>query len=176
VRLQDGWRHEYRWVDDLRYTDTEGRNWKLKAIQYKGEGPKGEQSEWAWLVSFDLVVSKATVERLVWEAGRARWREENQGFNVQKNSGLNMEHAYSEKEHFGAYYLLLQIAHILLQLLEKGSLLRALARQCGKRSAVALLGSLKNIAEFLVESLRNLVWPEEVFWPTNRIQIRLDSS
>ena len=80
------------------------------------------------------------------------------------------------KGHFGGYYLLLQMAHILLQLLEKGSLLRALARQCGKRSAVALWGSLKNIAEFLVESLRNLVWPEEVFWPTNRIQIRLGSS
>jgi hypothetical protein len=176
VRLEDGWRHEYRWVNELPYTDTEKRDWKLKAIQYKGEGPKGERSEWSWLVSNDMVVSQATVERLVWEAGRARWREENQGFNVQKNSGLNMEHAYSEKGHFGVYYLLLQMAHILLQLLEKGSLLRALARQCGKRSAVALWGSLKNIAEFLVESLRNLVWPEEVFWPTNRIQIRLDSS
>jgi hypothetical protein len=122
------------------------------------------------------VVNARTVEGIVWGAGRPRWREENQGFNVQKNSGLNLEHAYSEQEHFGAYYLLLQIAHILLQLLEKGSLLRALARQAGKRSAVALLGSLKNIAEFLVESLRNLVWPAEVFDKPGKIQIRLDSS
>jgi hypothetical protein len=173
--IEDGWRHEYRWLDELPYTDSDNRKWKLKAIQYKGEGPKGEQSEWAWLVSADLVVSKSTVERLVWEAGRARWREENQGFNVQKNSGLNMEHAYSEKGHFGVYYVLLQMAHILLQLLEKGSLLRALARQCGKRSVVALLGSLKNIAVFLVESLRYLVWPAEVF-VASKIQIRLDSS
>jgi hypothetical protein len=173
---EDGWRHEYRWVDDLPYTDSEDRQWKLKAIQYSGEGPEGKRSQWAWLVSYDLVVSKATVERIVWGAGRPRWWEENQGFNVQKNSGMNLEHAYSEKEHFGAYYLLLQIAHILLQLLEKGSLLRELARQAGKRSAVALLGSLKNIADFFVESLRNLRWPEEVFGPAGRIQIRLDSS
>jgi hypothetical protein len=175
-KTSDGWRHVLRWVDDLPYTDSDKREWKLKAIHYKGEGPGGKLSQWAWLVSADLVVSKASVEGIVWRAGRPRWREENQGFNVQKNSGLNLEHAYSEKDHFGVYYLLMQIAHILLQLLEKGSLLRQLAQQAGKRSAVALLGSLKNIAEFLVESLRNLVWPAEVFDPQDKIQIRLDSS
>jgi hypothetical protein len=116
------------------------------------------------------------VARIVWGAGRSRWREENQGFNVPKNSGLNREHAYREKEHFGAYYLLLPLAHILLQLLEKGSLLRDLARQAGKRSAVALLGGLKNRAEGLVESLRNLAWPEEAFGRAGKMQIRLDSS
>ena len=72
--------------------------------------------------------------------------------------------------------MLLQMGHILLQLLEKGSLLRALAEQAGKRSAVALLGSLKNIADNLVESLRNLAWPEGVFGQAGKIQIRLDSS
>jgi hypothetical protein len=173
---EDGWKHVYRWVDELLYEDSDKRQWKLKAIQYKGEGPKGERSEWAWLVSADMVVIQATVERVVWGAGRPRWWEENQGFNVQKNSEMNLEHAYSEKAHFGVYYLLLQIAHILLQLLEKGSLLRAMAREFGKPSAVALLGSLKNIGKFFVESLRNLVWPQEVFGAAGKIQIRLDTS
>jgi hypothetical protein len=172
---EDGWRHEYRWVDDLPYTDSDKREWKLKAIQYRGEGPNGEKSQWAWLVSADLVVSAATVEGIAWGAGRARWRQENQGFNEQKNGGMNLEHAYSEKGHFGVYYLLLQVAHILTQLLEKGSLLRALAQQAGKRSAVGLLGGLKNIAFALVESLRNLVWPDEAFAQPGKIQIRLDS-
>jgi hypothetical protein len=172
---EDGWRHNYRWVDELPYGDSDNRQWKLKAVQYEGEGPGGERSRWAWLVSEDLRVDAQTVEGLVWGVGRPRWREENQGFNVQKNSELNLEHAYSEKDHFGAYYLLLQVAHILLQLLEKGSLLRELARQHGKRSAVALLGSLKNIASALVEGLRNLLWPDEAFVRSRR-QIRLDSS
>ena len=171
-----GWRHVYRWVDELPYTDSDQRDWRLKAVHYAGAGPNGERSTWAWLVSADLVVNARTVEAIVWGAGRPRWREENQGFNVQKNSGLNLEHAYSEKDHFGVYYLLLQVAHILLQLLEKGSLLRALARQAGKPSAVALFGSLKNIAAFLVESLRNLAWPEAAFGPAGAMQIRLDSS
>src|SRR5262249_56015524 len=95
--------------------------------------------------------------------------------NVQKNSGLNLEHAYSEGAHWAAYYYLLQIAHVLLQLLEKGSLLRRLAQEQGKASAVALFGSLKNMAERLLESLRNLWWPEEAFAPA-RLQIRFDSS
>jgi hypothetical protein len=175
VVSEDGWRHTYRWVDELPYVDSDQREWKPKAIHYMGEGPGGKRSEWAWLVSADLKVNARTVEEVAWGAGRARWVEENQGFNIQKNSGMNLEHAYSEGDHFGAYYLLLQVAHVMLQLLEKGSLLRALAAQAGKKSAVALLGSLKNIAESLVESLRNLWWPEEAFGQ-ERIQIRLDSS
>jgi hypothetical protein len=173
---EDGWRHTYRWVDELPYSDSDGREWELKAIHYQGEGPQGKHAEWAWLVSADLRVNKTTVQDVAWGAGRARWVEENQGFNVQKTSEMNLEHAYSEGEHFGAYYLLLQVAHVLVQLLEKGSLLRALAKEAGKKSIVALLGSLKNIAAFLVESLRNLTWPAEAFAQAEKIQIRLDSS
>ncbi len=54
--------------------------------------------------------------------------------------------------------------------------MRALARDAGKRSAVALLGSLKDRADSLAEGLRNLAWPEEAFGPAGRRQIRLDSS
>ena len=116
-----------------------------------------------------------TVVEVATGGGRQRWCIENQGFNVQKNSGLNLEHAYSEGEHWAAYYYLLQVAHLLLQLLEKGSLLRRLAQEQGKASAVGLFGSLKNMAERLLESLRNLWWPEECFRP-GRLQIRFDSS
>jgi hypothetical protein len=42
---------------------------------------------------------------------------ENEGFNRQKNSGLNLEHAYSiDPEKMRAYYYLLQIAFMLTQL------------------------------------------------------------
>ena len=94
-----------------------------------------------------------------------------------KNSGLNLEHAYSHTC-WAAYYYLLQIAHLLLQLLEKGSLLRHLAREQGKRTAVELFGSLKNMAQRLLESLRFRHWPDAAFDPTadGSIQIRLDTS
>jgi hypothetical protein len=71
----------------------------------------------------------------------------------------------------------LQIAHLLLQLMEKGSLLLQLAQQQGKGSAVALFGSLKDMAQRLLESLRYLYWPDEVFdaAAARKMQIRLDS-
>jgi hypothetical protein len=58
---------------------------------------------------------------------------------------------------------------------EKRSLLCRLAQEQGKSSALALFGSLKNMAERLLESLRNLWWPEESFAP-RRLQIRFDST
>jgi hypothetical protein len=73
---------------------------------------------------------------------------------------------------------LLQIAHLLLQLVEKGSLLRRSAQEQGKRAAVELYGSLKNMAQRLLESLRYRHWPEEVFDRAvcGGLQIRWDTS
>lgn len=90
---------------------------------------------------------------------------------------MNLEHAYSHGEQWAAYYYLLQIAHLLLQLVEKGSLLRQLARQQGKGTAVQLFGSLKNMAQRLLDSVRYAFWPAEVFdgERAGRMQIRLDS-
>jgi hypothetical protein len=168
-------RQVYRWVNDLAYEDSAGRKWTLNAIHCKESKDNGEEGEWAWLTC--LEVNHAKVAEVATKGGRQRWREENEGFNTQKNSGLNLEHAYSQTC-WEFYYYLLQIAHILLQLLEKGSLLRQLAQQQGKRTAVDLYGSLKNMAQRLLESLRYLLWPEETFDAdaAAKIQIRLDTS
>jgi hypothetical protein len=170
-----GSRQVYRWINGLRYTDSAGREWSFNAIHCRETKADGEPSEWSWVTS--LKVSRETVIEVATKGGRERWRTENEGFNTQKNSGLNLEHAYSHTC-WATYYFLLQIAHLLLQLVEKGSLLRHLAQEQGKRTAVDLFGSLKNMAQRLLESLRYQHWPDEAF---NRagggaIQIRLDSS
>lgn len=175
VHTPDGVHQVYRWVNDLDYQDSAGRNWKLNAIQCEETKKDGTKSTWAWLTCPKVRVAAETVQEVATKGGRPRWCIENEGFNVQKTSDLNLEHAYSEGEHWGVYYYLLQIAHIVLQLLERGSLLLNLAQEQGKCSAVALFGSLKNMALRLVESLRNLAWPEEVFRPV-RMQIRFDTS
>ena len=72
-----------------------------------------------------MPVGVKTVEEIALKGGRSRWKIENEGFNRQKNSGLNLEHVYSiDPEKWKAYYVLLQLAFILIQLLERGSLLR----------------------------------------------------
>ena len=165
----------YRWVNGLEYTDSDGRDWTFNAIQCKETDKNGKATTWAWVTP--LEVNRETVREVATTGGRERWRAENEGFNTQKNSDLNLEHAYSHKC-WEAYYLLLQLAHLLLQLVEKGSLLQELAQQQGKKTAVALFGSLMAMAQRLLDSLRYWRWPDEAFagCAAGKIQIRLNSS
>ena len=174
--LPDGTRQVYRWVNGLSYTDSEGRFWTFNAIQCEESRPGKTATTWAWAT--DLPVNRRTVVPLGNDGGRQRWCIENQGFNMQKNSDLRLEHAYSHgDEQLKAFYYLLQCAHLMLQLLEKGSLLRQLAAEVGK-TALGLFGSLKNMARRLLESVRYLAWPDAAFSvaAAKGIQIRLDSS
>ncbi len=97
---------------------------------------------------------------------------------VSKNSGFNLEHVFSiDPENLKAYYYLLQIAHMIQQLVEAGSLLRNLAAEFG-RTPMQLFGSLKNLARRLLDAFRYMVLNDQAFDPLRAasIQIRLDSS
>jgi hypothetical protein len=171
----DGRVQEFRWVLALDYQDSEGRDWQFNALECSERQRDGTAHYFAWLTP--LPVGKKTVEEIAQQGGRYRWKVENEGFNRQKNSGLNLEHVYSiDPEKWKAYYLLLQIAFILVQLLERGSLLRRLAEDLG-RPVWKLFGSLKNVARRLLESVRFLQWQEDWFGPeAQRLRISLDSS
>ena len=58
--------------------------------------------------------------------------------------------------------MLSEVAFVLVQLLERGSLLRRLASELGK-TVLGLFGGLKKIAQRLLESLRSVAWPSEWF-------------
>lgn len=172
----DGQVQEFRWVPQLDYEDSDGRSWKLNALECTETRPDQEPQYFAWLTT--LPVNRKTVVEIAQKGGRGRWKVENEGFNRQKNSGLNLEHVYSiDPEKWKAYYLLLQIAFILVQLLERGNLLRRLAEEMG-RPVWKLFGSLKNVARRLLDSLRFLDWEAEWFDPkqAGKLRIGLDSS
>ncbi|HET8646240.1 MAG TPA: hypothetical protein VFO85_12170, partial [Vicinamibacteria bacterium] len=167
---------EFRWVRQLAYEDSARRRWKLNALECTETTADGGRQYFAWLTA--LPVGPTTVEEIAQKGGRYRWKVENEGFNRQKNSGLNLEHVYStDPEKWKAYYLLLQLAFILVQLLERGSLLRRLAEEAG-RPVWKLFGSLKNVARRLLESVRYLAWEEGWFdaRQAGELRIRLDSS
>lgn len=175
--LKDGTRQVYRWVDDLGYTDEQNRRWRFSGLECVETTPQGTTTHYAWIT--DLPVSKTTVEAIAQKGGRYRWKIENEGFNRQKNSGLNLEHVYStDPAKWQAYYLLLQIAFILMQLLERGSLLRRLAAEASQgREPLQLFGSLKNIARRMLESVRYFSWAAESFdaEAAGRLRISLDT-
>ena len=174
--LVDNTEQVYRWVNDLSYEDDRGRSHVFSAFSCREKRPDGTAGFFAWIT--DHRVSSNNVAELAARGGRIRSKIENEGFNMQKNGGLNLEHAYSKNwEIEKAYYCLLQIGHILLQLLEKGSLLEELAR-AAKKTVVRLFGSLKNVARRLLESFRFCKIPDEDFDPllAARIRVSLNTS
>lgn len=173
--LADGTRQVYRWAHDLGYSDEQGRRWRFAALECVETTSDGTATRYAWIT--DLPVSARTVEAIAQKGGRQRWKIENEGFNRQKNSGLNLEHVFStDPDKWQAYYYLLQIAFILTQLLERGSLLRRLTAAQG-RTPLQLFGSWKNIARRLLDGLRYFSWPEESFdaAAAARLHISLDT-
>ena len=169
-----GRRQEFRWVRQLEHQDSEGRRWPLNALECRERTAAGEEHYFAWLTP--LPVTAKSVAQLAEKGGRYRWKIENEGFNRQKNSDLNLEHVYStDAEKWKAYYLLLQIAFVLTQLLERGSLLRRLAAGLGG-GVGKVFGSLRNIVRRLLDSLRSVRWEESWFTPAAKLRISFDTS
>lgn len=156
-------KQKYYWAKDvLQYKDTSNVD-VLECIEYKQETEK----KFVWLTNF--TVNESTY-REIGGGGRLRWKVENEGFNMQKNGGYVLEHPYSE--HIVAlknFYLLLQIAHIINQLMEKGSLL---VDQIKKS-----FGSIRNLSRRLLESLRTSVFDSAEIQSIEslKFQIRLRS-
>jgi hypothetical protein len=163
-----GARQTFAWVEDLEYVDEQNRRQRFNAFQCRQQDGQ-DKKLFAWLTNF--TVRRENVVALGNRGGRCRWKIENEGFNIQKNGGFNLEHAYGTGERqIKNYYVLLQIAHMILQLIERGSLLHG---DCKR-----LFGSLRNLAKRLAESLRNRLIDPEATDPAiaGGIQIRLDSS
>ena len=174
-QLPDRTRRLSRWIEGLTYVDSEGRTHTLNALRCEETSPAGEVTTFAWLT--DLPLNRQTVLAVANQGGRLRSTIENEGFNVQKNSGLNLEHAYSlEWTKAKAYYLLLQLGHLFFQLLEKGSLLRTLALAYAKTSAARLWGGQDKLAQRLLEALRYFRLPDAATQPPCRISFVADTS
>lgn len=114
-----------------------------------------EPRQFVWLTNTHLC--RTNVEKIANKGGRLRWKVENEGFNVQKNNGYEMQHPYSEHANgFRIFYILLLMAHVIAQLILHGSLIKSLCRT---------FGSAKNFARRLAESMRNHPVPVELAMP-----------
>ena len=175
---------EVRWITDIDYTDTENRTHRVCAItcvetvtpllvrprRAKKPNP-GEEANapsttktYAWVTNY--TVTKSNIWALV-EAGRKRWKIENEGFNDQKNHGdMRLEHAYSYNQNaIKVFYYTLQLAHLIMQLMRHGGLLVGTTAES--------VGSMANVAKCMLEAWRNLWRINGLFDPPPRFQIRL---
>jgi hypothetical protein len=156
LRFRTGVRSEihqtFHWMNDIVYAPTPtGREHTVAVLRCLESKPDAQgqrtTTRFKWITN--LTVTPTNVVAVANQGGRLRWKIENEGFNVQKNGGYALEHAYSEDATAGKiFYLLLQIAHLLAQLILHGSLFRQAFPQG--------VGSAKNIALRLLEAWRNL--------------------
>ncbi len=138
-----GTNQQYQWVKDINH---EGH--LVNVLECK-EIKNGIPKRFVWLTNFNI--NKYNYCELANNGGRLRWKIENEGFNIQKNGGYNLEHAYSKHpQAMKNFYILLQIAHAISQLMEKGSLLMAEVKKT--------FGSIRNFTQALLESLRTSVF------------------
>ena len=140
----------YEYVTGLDY---EGE--KINVIKYIDTK---KDTEFVYIT--DLSITNKNIENTI-NVGRNRWKIENEGFNIQKNRTFDIGHLYSKNQTaIKVHYLMIQIAHILRQMLEKGI-----------KEVKELKLKLKEISQTLKKQLTSTITKLTV---PNKIQLRFD--
>lgn len=155
---------EFHWVNDIQYVDSANNPHAVSVIRCLETKPDSQAelktTRFKWITNFHVKITN--VVELANQGGRLRWKIENEGFNVQKNGGYALEHIFTHHPVSAkVFYLLLQLAHTLAQLIERGSLFR--------KAFPKGVGSAKNLAWRLLEAWRN------VRLSAHQIQLLLDT-
>jgi hypothetical protein len=101
---------DYEFATKLDYQEE-----KVNIIKYI-DTKKG--TEFVYLT--DLPITNKNIKETI-NIGRKRWKIENEGFNIQKNGTFDIGHLYSKNQvAIKVHYFMIQIAHMLRQLMEKG--------------------------------------------------------
>lgn len=145
---------KYKWVNDIFYN-----NHKLNLLELK-ELKKKQETKFVFMSSIKINNKKP---QIIAEFGRMRWKIENEGFNVQKNQGYELEHMFSlDPNGMKNHYMLLQIAHMIRQLYDKGV-----------KKLKLLKSSIKEMSSLLLENFRNKVLTREDIKYVNHTKIQV---
>ncbi len=168
------------WGQNVQY-----RQHKLHVIfSEKTETINGDKtvSNNVWVTN--IIPKHNNIETLIHKGGRQRWKIENQGFKEQKCDGYELEHLYGKKPNaWKNYYQLLQIAHMITQLIVYSDLCRkiqehSLHDSCNVPvySFLKYYNSIRNFVRRICESFRNQAFSNLVDSLRGKIQIRFSSA
>lgn len=148
----DGVVHEYQYANEIDY-----RGHMVNMIS-----EKASDMAYPFVFITNLPINDHNQFALV-HSGRMRWKIENEGFNRQKNHGYALQHLYSHNNNaMKNHYYLIQIGHMISQLLEQGVKLWR-ETKC----------ALYSIHEKILTSLTMIVFTEEEFMKAKKAtQIR----
>lgn len=141
---------DYEFVTKLDYEER-----KINIIKYTDSKKKTE-----FVYITDLPISNKNVKESI-NIGRRRWKIENEGFNTQKNGTFDIGHLYSKNQTaIKVHYLMIQIAHMIRQLLEKGT-----------KTIKELKLKIKEISQILKQELISTIL---IITEHSKIQLRFD--
>jgi hypothetical protein len=147
IRHPDGSREEHRWVNDIEYKQAETsktRSFCVNVLQSTFYNAKGKKSFWRWVTN--IRINKNNAPELA-AHGRMRWKQENEGFNEEKNGGYDLEHQYSENWQAQKCWIqLLLIAAILMNLFYRTT--------CLSQNVRKSLGGIRKLGKRLLEAIR----------------------
>lgn len=143
---------DYKIFEAIQYKDH-----KLNVVEtiskkeHKKSGKK-EQTKFVHISDIEVKTKKA---HNLSQAGRARWKIENEGFNDQKTY-YNIEHKFS-RTNFNAtknYYQLMQIAHIINQLMYKSKRIKNHIKQYGLTIRSLMEKIFSNLSELNLDDIK----------------------
>jgi len=149
---KQGWNitEEYRYQTDIEYHKKYTLNWvqclgtrtKMNQRRTKTTHSLPETSRFEYVTN--LQPNRENL-RAIASAGRLRWKIENEGFNTQKRRDYQLGHKVCRNAYNGLknYYTLLQIAHAINQLIEKGKCITAILKLRPKETLHNLWYKLK---------------------------------
>ena len=142
------------WVNNISY-----RERSLHVLEGTLECEEGKEKSFMFLTN--IKITKRNAKKLL-EAGRSRWKIENQGFNRQKNIRYYIEHAGSlDYQAMKNHYFLTQITDILMQLYEKGAKIFKKLKKTAKEISSNLLEAIRT-RRLTDEDISRLVKPIQV--------------
>ena len=141
-------KENYEYVTKLDYQEE-----KINIIKYTENEKKTE-----FVYMTDLPITNKNMKATI-NVGRRRWKIENEGFNIQKNGTFDIGHLYSKNQTaITVHYLMIQIAHILRQLLENGlssiKELKIKLKEISQQLKKQLISTIKNLTVHSTIQLR----------------------
>jgi len=157
---------EYRAFKDVNYRDHHFN--VLETVVTKTHVNTKEKEVNRFVHITNVKVIKTSVSK-VSQAGRMRWKIENEGFNNQKNGGYNLQHKFSRTNFTASknYYQLLQIADIINQLVYKLKTNKDFIEKHG----ITIMSVLELILSYLkTNTLQDIILIEKFQYSTEQLR------
>lgn len=128
---------DYKYLNNIEY---DGRNFSWVECHetiYSLKGSPPVETRFVYITNISQ--SNETVVQTA-NMGRLRWKIENEGFNTQKNLGYELAHKFSRTSYTAMqnYYRLMQIAHMIVQLVERAREVIELKEEHSKQTWIDL--------------------------------------